>query len=86
MTSQINHATPASFIAHNEYRRNYNEIADSYADDRINNQYKFDILLGGGWQYFLRDDRNIIDEMKADGFQYIDQYDDLSSLDTKILL
>ncbi|WP_286261063.1 alkaline phosphatase [Thalassotalea atypica] len=83
VTSQINHATPASFIAHNEYRRNYNEIADSYADDRINNQYKFDILLGGGWQYFLRDDRNIIDEMKADGFQYIDQYDDLSSLDTK---
>jgi len=28
VTSQIVHATPASYIAHNESRKNYNEIAD----------------------------------------------------------
>ncbi|TMP76687.1 alkaline phosphatase, partial [Pseudoalteromonas phenolica] len=27
-TSQINHATPASFAAHNESRRNYDDIAN----------------------------------------------------------
>ena len=34
-TSQINHATPASFAAHNESRRNYDEIADNYFDVKI---------------------------------------------------
>ena len=35
-TSQINHATPASFVAHNESRRNYNEIANDFIDHKIN--------------------------------------------------
>jgi alkaline phosphatase len=35
VTSQINHATPASYLAHNESRENYNAIADSYLDDGI---------------------------------------------------
>ena len=29
VTSQVNHATPASYLAHNEHRKNYNAIADS---------------------------------------------------------
>ncbi|MYL60966.1 alkaline phosphatase, partial [Virgibacillus halodenitrificans] len=32
-TSQINHATPAAFGAHDESRSNYNEIADDYFDE-----------------------------------------------------
>lgn len=35
VTSQVNHATPASYIAHNESRQNYDEIADSYVDELI---------------------------------------------------
>jgi len=76
VTSQVNHATPASYLAHNESRRNYNEIADSYIDDDI----KVDIMLGGGWEYFIREDRNLVNEFKQSGFHYIDNYDSLADL------
>jgi alkaline phosphatase len=76
VTSQINHATPASYLAHNESRRNYNAIADSYIDDGI----KADVILGGGWQYFIREDRNLVNEFTAAGFHYIDNYLALDSL------
>jgi alkaline phosphatase len=76
VTSQINHATPASYLAHNESRRNYNAIADSYLDNGI----KANVYLGGGWQYFIRDDRNLVDEFKAAGFQYVDNYSSLNNL------
>jgi alkaline phosphatase len=79
VTSQINHATPASYLVHNESRDNYNAIADSYIDNGI----KADVYLGGGWKYFLRDDRNLIDEFKASGFQYIDNYNSLNTLKAK---
>lgn len=76
VTSQINHATPASYLAHNESRRNYNAIADSYLDNGI----KANVYMGGGWQYFIREDRNLVDEFKAAGFQYIDNYSSLNNL------
>lgn len=80
VTSQVNHATPASYLAHNEYRRNYNQIADSYFDVKVNNRFSSDLLLGGGWQYFIRKDRNLVSEFKQAGFHYLDNYDDLSKL------
>ncbi|MEI6895654.1 MAG: alkaline phosphatase [Colwellia sp.] len=76
VTSQVNHATPASYLAHNESRKNYNAIADSYLDDGI----KADIILGGGWQYFIRDDRNLVNEFKAAGFHYLDTPKTLNNL------
>jgi len=76
VTSQINHATPASYLTHNELRRNYNEIADSYID----NGFKADVYLGGGWQYFIRKDRNLVDEFKQNSFHYIDNYSGLNNL------
>src|SRR5699024_9917104 len=39
-TSQVNHATPASFGAHNESRNKYNEIADDFLDDQIDGEPK----------------------------------------------
>ena len=80
VTSQVNHATPASYIAHNESRRNYDAIADSYVDDTIKGQSKVDVLLGGGTKYFIRDDRNLVNELTAKGMQYIDTYKGLSTL------
>lgn len=77
VTSQINHATPASYLSHIESRQNYNEIADSYYDEKINGHFKMDIILGGGWTYFLRDDRNLVNEFKQAGFQYVDKYQQL---------
>ncbi|MBU3003686.1 alkaline phosphatase [Paraglaciecola arctica] len=76
VTSQINHATPASFMAHNVKRSNYNEIADSY----VENHAKYDFVLGGGWKFFLREDRNLITEFQDLGFQYIDEYAGLATL------
>lgn len=76
VTSQINHATPASYLAHNEYRGNYNAIADSYIDEGI----KADVYLGGGWQYFIRKDRDLVDEFKQQSFHYVDSYSTLANL------
>jgi alkaline phosphatase len=76
VTSQINHATPASYLTHNESRKNYNAIADSYVDDGI----KADLYFGGGWKYFIREDRNIVNEFKRAGFYYLDNYQDLKNL------
>ncbi len=76
VTSQVNHATPAGYLAHNENRRNYNAIADSYLDKG----WKTDILLGGGWKYFLRDDRNLVKEITELGVYYIDAYKQLAKL------
>lgn len=76
VTSQVNHATPAGYLAHNVSRQNYNEIADSYVD----NGWKTDILLGGGWKYFIRKDRNLVAELQAKGVKYIDHYAQLSDL------
>ncbi|GAA6184232.1 alkaline phosphatase [Aliiglaciecola sp. NS0011-25] len=80
VTSQINHATPASFAAHNESRRNYDAIADSYFDDKVNGQFALDVMLGGGWKYFIRDDRNIVEQFQSAGYQYIDDLAQLTSL------
>ena len=79
VTSQINHATPASFGAHNKSRQNYDQIADSYFDDKTNGQFVLDVMLGGGWKYFIRKDRNLVEQFKGAGYQYVD---DLALLNT----
>jgi len=80
VTSQINHATPASFLAHNEHRRNYDEIADSYLTNLINGQPVADIMLGGGKRYFIRDDTDLTHGFIEHGYQYIDDIDQLNQL------
>lgn len=79
-TSQINHATPASFAAHNESRRNYDEIADDYIDNKVAGKLPVDLLLGGGTKYFIRDDRNLVNEFKQAGYQYTDSFSTLNTL------
>ena len=79
-TSQINHATPASFAAHNESRRNYDDIANDYIDNKIAGKLPVDLMLGGGTQYFIRDDRNLVDEFKQAGYQYGDDIQNLSQI------
>jgi len=80
VTSQINHATPASYIAHNESRQNYDEIADNYLSNQLNGKPVIDLMLGGGTRYFIREDRNLVDEFKGLGYQYIDKLADLENL------
>ncbi|SFS70193.1 alkaline phosphatase [Marininema halotolerans] len=70
-TSTITHATPASFAAHIRSRQMEQEIAQQLIP-------KVDLLLGGGRQYFLpqssggkQSHRNLIQEAKNKGYQYI---------------
>lgn len=79
-TSQINHATPASFMAHNEHRKNYNEIADDFVDNKADGKFVADVMFGGGTQYFIRSDRNLVKEFKQAGFSYADNWQDLTKL------
>ncbi len=80
VTSQVNHATPAAFITHNESRKNYNEIAESYFDQRIDGQFTADVILGGGTQYFQREDRDLVGEFIGAGYEYVNNIDDLPSV------
>ncbi|WP_337840619.1 alkaline phosphatase [Rheinheimera sp.] len=79
-TAQINHATPASFIAHDPARRNYDAIADDFFDNRVDGKAVADLMLGGGTQYFIRKDRNLVEQFKAEGYQYADSWDGLRKL------
>ena len=54
-TVQVTHATPAAFFAKVEYRRQENDIADQYASQDEDGNWKFDLLLGGGRQFFVRE-------------------------------
>ncbi|RUQ31615.1 alkaline phosphatase [Peribacillus cavernae] len=70
-TSEITHATPASFGAHDENRKNMNSIADDYYKELINGKHKIDVLLGGGKSNFERPDANLPEAFKKDGYSYV---------------
>ncbi|MEC4726690.1 alkaline phosphatase [Shewanella sp. D64] len=82
VTSQINHATPASFLAHNESRRNYDAIADSYLSNVINGQPMADLMLGGGTKYFVREHRDLTQEFTQLGYQYINNINELNTIES----
>ena len=59
-SSSIVHATPASFAAHEPYRKNYEEIAADIAEADV------DLLIGGGIKFFERrskDERDLSDRI-----------------------
>lgn len=71
-TSTIVHATPASFIAHQEQRKMYEEIAADFLKTDI------DVFIGGGKKYFDRretDNRNLFEELKSKGYLVKDYFD-----------
>ncbi|MGM0620999.1 MAG: alkaline phosphatase [Bacteroidota bacterium] len=63
-TSAITHATPASFIAHQESRNMYEEIAADFLKTDI------DVFIGGGYNHFTEreDGRNLANELKQKGY------------------
>lgn len=66
-TSEITHATPASFGAHDESRKNMNAIADDYFKERVNGKHKIDVMLGGGKSNFVRPDVDLTKAFKKTG-------------------
>lgn len=71
VTSQINHATPAAFLSHNESRRNYEALAKSYLNTDA------DVMLGGGQKYFPA---ALIKEFEAKGYHYLADFSQLSQV------
>lgn len=60
-TSSVVHATPASFIAHNRHRKNYEEIAQDFLKTEV------DLVIGGGAKFFDRrtmDERQLSEELR----------------------
>ena len=59
-TSTIVHATPASFIAHQPYRKMYEEIAADFLKTDI------DLFIGGGRKYFMNrtDERELYTDLR----------------------
>lgn len=71
-TSTIEHATPASFVAHNRKRKNYEEIALDFLTAGC------EIFIGGGQKSFDRremDERNLSEELTKQGYTVISHVD-----------
>jgi len=68
-TSQVTHASPAAFASHVMSRRQYNDIADQFFDLQWQGKPMANVILGGGIQYFQREDRDLVTEFKATGYQ-----------------
>ena len=79
-TSAITHATPASFIAHQKDRSNYEGIAKDFLD------FDIDLFIGGGRKHFgdRKDSLNLLDVLKDKGYNVINGYENINpSLDGK---
>ena len=66
-TSAITHATPASFVAHNSGRGNYEEIAADFLNGTI------DLFIGGGENHFRKrkDSVDLTLKLKEQGFDVV---------------
>jgi len=76
-TSQLTHATPAAFASHVPSRYMEMEIARQEVTKNM------EALFGGGQDFFLRNDSagNLVDQMKANGYAYVDTREQLEKLD-----
>ncbi|MGX5913353.1 alkaline phosphatase [Aliidiomarina sp. Khilg15.8] len=54
-TTRVTHATPASFFTHVPQRSMEAEIADQFASRNDAGEWKFDLLLGSGKRFFVRE-------------------------------
>ena len=80
-TSTITHATPASFIAHQPSRYNYEEIAEDFLKTDI------EVFIGGGLKHFndRKDGQDLTKTLKANGYDVIvNPYDIVNSTSDKI--
>ncbi|WHY01191.1 alkaline phosphatase [Neobacillus sp. DY30] len=85
-TAQITHGTPAAFGAHVVERKSMSAIADGYFDDLVNGRHKIDVLLGGGSEWFIRKDRNLVEEFVKDGYSYVTNLNEMTNNDSRQVL
>jgi alkaline phosphatase len=72
-TSSVTHATPASFVAHNISRNNYEEIATDYLKTMP------EVFIGGGYNNFAKrnDGADYIPELKEKGYTIVTSVEEL---------
>jgi alkaline phosphatase len=72
-TSAITHATPASFVAHNAGRGNYEDIARDFLNGSV------DLFIGGGENHFRarKDSADLTVKLKEQGFDVVYNLEDL---------
>ncbi|MBC9934257.1 alkaline phosphatase [Chitinophaga qingshengii] len=77
-TVPITHATPAGFCINNSHRGDMGEIALQYLP------LQFDVMLGGGREYFLashrKDKQDLLQQYQNNGYTVIDNRDALLQL------
>jgi alkaline phosphatase len=77
-TSAITHATPASFIAHQGARGNYEDIANDFLKTDI------DVFIGGGYKHFAarKDKRDLTKDLQAKGYKVVRTMDEIATVKT----
>jgi alkaline phosphatase len=82
-TSYLSDATPAAWAAHTRRRGDYSEIIGQFIDDKVQPE----VLMGGGAIDFLpkatkgsrrKDERDIIKEYQAKGYQFVSSAKELA--------
>ncbi len=77
-TVPITHATPAGFLVSSKSRNDQAGIAQKYAE------HQFDVLMGGGDQYFnatkRKDGKDLYQVFKNKGYQVFNHKDDMRSV------
>ncbi len=73
VSCSITHATPAAFIAHQPSRSMVEDIAQDFLKTDI------DVFIGGGKNHFAKrkDGRNLLDSLRANGYQVLDTLSDI---------
>jgi alkaline phosphatase len=76
VSSQVTHATPASFIAHQKERYLYEEIAEDFLKTDI------DVFIGGGRDHFTKrkDSVDLTVELKNKGYQIVFEENELNEV------
>ena len=74
VTCRINDATPADFVAHSTSRKEEEYVASQFVGSGV------DFISGGGTHFWNQrsDGRNLIEEMKAQGYTYVDKVEDIA--------
>jgi alkaline phosphatase len=75
-TSSITHSTPATFIAHQDSRYNYEDIAEDFLKTDI------DVFIGGGREHFMKrsDSVDLTAELKEKGYKVLFNMDSIKKV------
>ena len=82
VTCAVTHATPAAIYAHNTDRNQYDSLAVDFLSGSV------DLAIGGGKKYFAdrKDNRNLINELKAKGYKFSENIDSINcSTDCQVI-